>query len=277
MHWIIRFIGYHRTIASLIAMVCLNLVLLTSSTARQQQIARVLTFSVFYPFQFYLSQTTRIKNIFAENKTMKQEIAAQSATIALLKEKTQEIGRLEELLQLQNELSYDLVTARVVAKEPSFISRSAVISVGTENGISPYMPVINSSGVVGKIIQSTRHMAMVQLLNDPSNRTGVMIRRTRETGILETENSTNFFIKCRVHADVTVGDTIVTSGLGGVYPKGMSVGVISRIQEGSDPLFKLLFVTENVDFNRLEEVFVMRVHSQWASFRDEVDSLGRGQ
>jgi rod shape-determining protein MreC len=277
MHWIIRFIGYHRTIASLIAMVCVSLVLLTSNVTRQQQIARILTFSVFYPFQFYLSQTTRIKNIFAENKAMKEEVTAQSATIALLKEKAQEVERLEELLQLHNELSYDLVTARVVAKEPSFISRSAVISVGNDNGIGPFMPVINDRGVVGKIIQSTRHMAMVQLLNDPSNRTGVMIRRTRETGILETENGTDFFIKCRVHAEVAAGDTVVTSGLGGVYPKGMSVGVISRIKDSGDPLFKLLFVIVNVDFNRLEEVFVMRVRSQWASFRDEVDSLERGQ
>ncbi len=277
MHWIIRFIGYHRTIASLIAMVSVCLVLLTSNTARQQQISRVLMFSVFYPFQFYLSQTTRIKNIFAENKAMKLEITAQSATIALLKEKALEIGRLEELLQLHNELSYDLVTARVVAKEPSFISRSAVVNVGNESGIGPYMPVINGRGVVGKVIQSSRHMAMVQLLNDPSNRTGVMIRRTRETGILETENGTDFFIKCRVHAEVAAGDTVVTSGLGGVYPKGMNVGVISKIQEGRDPLFKRLFVIVNVDFNRLEEVFVMRVQSQWASFRDEIDSLERGQ
>jgi rod shape-determining protein MreC len=277
MHWIIRFFGYHRTIASLIAMVCVCLVLLTSSTARQQRIARVLTFSIFYPFQFYLSQTTRIKNIFAENKTMKEEIAAQSATIAVLKEKALEIGRLEELLQLHNELTYDLAAARVVAKEPALISRSAVINAGKEDSIGPYMPVINSRGVVGKVIQTTGHMAMVQLLNDPSNRTGVMIRRTRETGILETENGTDFFIKCRVHADVEMGDTVVTSGLGGVYPKGLSVGIISRIKEDRDPLFKQIFVIVNVDFNRLEEVFVMRVRSQWASFHDETDSLERGK
>ena len=277
MHWIIRFLGYHRTITSLIATVCVCLVLLTSSTARQQRIARTLTFTIFYPFQFYLSQTTRIKNIFAENKVMKEEIAAQSVTIAILKEKLLEIERLEELLQLQNKLSYDLVTARVVAKEPSLISRGAVISAGNEDSVGPYMPVINSRGVVGKVIQATRHMAMVQLLNDPSNRTGVMIRRTRETGILETENGTDFFIKCRVHAEVEIGDTVITSGLGGVYPKGLKVGVISRIQEGRDPLFKLLFVIVDVDFNHLEEVFVMRIRSQWASFRDEVKSLEREQ
>ena len=277
MHWIIRFIGYHHTIASLIAMVCVCLAMLSSDTARQQRIARILTFSVFYPFQFYISQSARIKNIFTENKEMKETIAAQSATIAYLKEKAMGIERLEELLQLHNVLSYNLVAARVVAKEPSLFSRGAVINVGREDSIEAYMPVIGCGGVVGKVIQATRHLAMVQLLNDPSNRTGVMIQRTRETGILETENGTNFFIKCRVHADVKKGDTVVTSGLGGVYPKGLNVGVVSRIQEGRDPLFKVVFVIVNVDFNHLEEVSVMRVRSQWASFRDELDSLERSQ
>jgi rod shape-determining protein MreC len=274
MHWIIRFITYNRTIASLVGVICVCLFLLTRSSDHQQRIARGLTLSVFYPFQFYISQSTRIKNIFAENKTLKEEIASQSATIALLKEKVLETGRLEQLLELQNELSYeDMVTARVVAREPSFFSRSAIISAGKDNGVMPYMPVINSSGVAGKVIQATRHMAMVQLLNDPSNRTGVLIRRTRETGILETENGTDFFIKLRVHADVGAGDTVVTSGLGGVYPKGLNVGEITRVQEGKDPLFKKVSVKVNVEFNHLEEVFVLRVRSQWASFRDEADSL----
>jgi rod shape-determining protein MreC len=277
MQWIIRFIGYHRAIASLIAMVAVCLVLLTSNETQQQRIARALTLSIFYPFQFYLSETTRIKNIFTENKTMKEEIATQSVAIALLREKALEIERLEDLLQLQNKLSYDLVTARVVAKEPSFISRGAVISVGSDNQIAPYMPVINSSGVIGKVIQVTRHMAMAQLLNDPSNRTGVLIQRTRETGILETEDGREFFIRCRVHAEVEKGDTVVTSGLGGVYPKGLKVGIISRIEAARDPLFKILSVIMKVDFNHLEEVFVMRVQSQWTSFREEADSLEHGQ
>jgi rod shape-determining protein MreC len=249
--------------------------MLTSNSARQFQISRALTFSVFYPFQFYISQTARIKNIFAENRKLKEDIAAKSATIALLKEAALETGRLESLLQLENDVTYDLAVARVIAREPAFISRSIVITVGKDNNVVPFQPVINSSGVVGKVIQSTRHMALVQLLVDPSSRTGVLIQRTREVGILETENGDDFFIRCRTHADITMGDTVVTSGLGGVYPKGMAVGVVSKIRESQDPLFKKVFINLSADFNHLEEVFVMRVQSQWSSFRSEVDSLER--
>ena len=275
MHWIVRFIVYHKNITSLALMVCLCVAMLTSNTARQQQISRALTFTVFYPFQFYLSETTRIKNIFAENRILKEEIAAQSATIDVLKESALETSRLEALLQLQNDMTYDLAVARVVAREPSLTSRSIVISVGKDANVFPYMPVINSSGAVGKVIQSMRHMAMVQLLIDPSNRTSVLIQRTREVGILETENGIDFFIRCRTHANVNKGDSVVTSGLGGVYPKGLAVGAVSKIQDSQDPLFKKVFISLGVDFNRLEEVFVMRLASQWASFHGEVDSLER--
>ncbi|HEX7510790.1 MAG TPA: rod shape-determining protein MreC, partial [Chitinivibrionales bacterium] len=114
-----------------------------------------------------------------------------------------------------------------------------------------------------------------QLLIDPSNRTGVLLQRTREVGILETENGNDYFIRCRTHADVNKGDTVVTSGLGGVYPKGLTVGVVSKVGDIRDPLFKKVIVDLNVDFNHLEEVFVIRVKSRWASFRGEVDSLER--
>jgi len=275
MHWILRFFVYHRNLTSLAAVVCLCVVMLSSNTTRQQQIARVLTFTVFYPFQFYISQTARIKNIFAENRKLKEEIAAQSATIALLKEAALETQRLESLVHLENDMTYDLAAARVVANEPAHISRSVVVDVGKDNDITAYMPVINSKGVVGKVVQSLRHMALVQLLIDPSNRTGVVVQRTREVGILETENGTDFFIRCRTHADVLKGDTVVTSGLGGVYPKGLSVGVVFKVGDSNDPLFKKVFIDLSVDFNHVEEVFVMRVKSRWSSFRDEADSLER--
>lgn len=249
--------------------------MMTSAPVKQQQIARILSFSIFYPFQYYISQSTRVKNIFAENRKLKEDNASQAASIALLKEQAQESGRLEGLLKLENNYSFDLQVARVAAREPSKISRGLIISAGKENGIAAYMPVFTSQGVVGKVIQVLPHLSMVQLLSDPSNRTSVMLQRSREVGILETENGDDFFIRYRTHADVNPGDTVVTSGLGGVYLKGLMIGIVSRVDANQDPLFKKVQVKVSVDFDRLEEVFVIRVKSQWSSFRSELDSLER--
>jgi rod shape-determining protein MreC len=256
-------------------MAFISLWMMTSPASKQQQIARVLSFSIFYPFQYYISQSSRIKNIFSENRKLKEDNASQAAAIALLKEQAQESGRLEDLLKLEKNYTFDLQVARVVGREPSKISRSLVLNVGKENGVTAYMPVFTTQGVVGKVIQALPHLSMVQLLNDPSNRTSVLLQRSREIGILETENGEDFFIRYRTHADVTAGDTVVTSGLGGVYLKGLMIGVVSRVVAGQDPLFKKVMVKVNVDFDRLEEVFVVRVKSQWSSFRSELDSLER--
>jgi rod shape-determining protein MreC len=277
MHWIIRFFTIYRNITSFCALVFVSLWMMSSTPVKQEKIARILSFSIFYPFQFYISQTARIKNIFSENRKLKEDNAAQAAAIAMLKEQAQEGARLEGLLSLRSNYTYDLQVARVVAREPSSVCRSVIISVGKENGVAAYMPVITSLGAVGKVVLALPHMALVQLLNDPSNRTSVLAQRSREVGILETENGEEFFIRYRTHADVAPGDTIVTSGLGGVYLKGLTVGAVTRVVTSRDPLFKKVFVVMSVDFNRLEDVFVIRVKSQWTSFRSELDSLERRQ
>jgi rod shape-determining protein MreC len=277
MQWIIRFFFSHRNISSLAVMVFISLWMLSGSRDRQERLARTLTFTVFYPFQFYFNQTTHIKNAFAENRSLKQQIASLSATVSQLSEYDRENRRLADMLRISRQFPYELVAARVVVRDPSFISRSAVINVGADNGLLPYMPVMTSRGAAGKIVQVMGHMSLVQLMLDPSNRTSVMVRRSREIGILETENGNDFFIMFRSHADVNVGDTVITSGLGGIYPKGLPAGRVAKLTENRDPIFKKAIIAPEVDFDRLEEVFVLKLSPQWAAFKQELDSLESGQ
>lgn len=273
MYWIIQFIIKHRNISSLVLTILLSLWMLTANTAGQQKTARFLTLSIFYPFQFTVHQATRIKNIFAENKKLKEEITNLSTRYAILEEAAAENKRLRNLLGFEKKFPYTLLPARAVVREPSYIYRSIVISAGRIKGAARYMPVVNKDGVVGKIIQAMPNISLVQLIRDPSERISVMIKKNNEVGILETIDSKNFFIQYRKHAEVNKGDTIVTSGLGGIYPKGLNVGVVSEVKEIDDPLFKDVYVVPCVDFEHIEEVFVMQLDPQWAAFRSELDSL----
>jgi rod shape-determining protein MreC len=273
MQWIIRFFVSHRNISSLLAVSIISLWMVSNSQMQQQHVARLLTITVFYPFQFYFNQTTRVKNIFAENRRLKEQIASLSVKVALLTETTRENERLTDLLGISRQFSFALVPARVVARDPSYVSRSAIVNVGATDGILPYMPVMTSVGVAGKVVQVMNRMSLVQLLIDPANRTSVMIGRTREVGILETTNGSDFYIMFRAHADVAVGDTLVTSGLGGIYPKGLLAGTVTKLEENRDPIFKKAFVKPEADFDRMEEVFVIKMSPQWAAFKEEIDSL----
>jgi rod shape-determining protein MreC len=273
MQWIIRFFVSHRNLTSLAVTALASLWMLSGDPVRQQRIARLLTFSVFYPFQFYFNQSTRIKNVFAEYRSVKEENASLAVKVSLLSEAGKENERLTEMLGIAQHYPYQLVPARVVVRDPSFISRSAIINVGREQGILPYMPVMTARGAAGKIIQVMGRMSLVQLILDPSNRTSVLVQRSREIGILETENGNDFFIMFRAHADVNVGDTIITSGFGGIYPKGLLAGRVAKLTENRDPIFKKAIITPEVDFDKLEELFVIKLPPQWESFKEELDSL----
>lgn len=273
MHWVIQFLVRHRNISSVALTTVLSLWMITSTQPQQQRIARMLTLTVFYPVHFTFHQVTRIRNTFAENRRLRSELTVLSTRLAMLEERVGENRRLRELLGFREDFAYDLLPVRIVAREPSHLFRSVVINAGKDHGLTSYMPLVNSRGVVGKVTTVLPHMSLVQLLKDPSNRVSVMFRKNRTVGILQTEDGEDFFIRCRPHTDVVSGDLIVTSGLGGVYPEGLHVGEVSGIEDGSDPLFKRARVEPAVDFEHLAEAFVIRMSPQWQGFLQELDSL----
>jgi len=273
MYWIIQFIIQHRNVSSLFLTIILSLWMLTANTTRQQEIARLLPVTVFYPFQLTVHQTTRIKNIFSENKKLKEEVTTLRTRCSLLEEAAVENERLRSLLGFDKRFTYTLIPARAVVREPSYKYRSIVINVGKRKGVSLFMPVVNKDGVVGKTIQVLHNISLVQLLRDPAERISVRIKKNNEVGILETVDSKTFSIEYRKHAEVSVGDTVVTSGLGGVYPKGIQIGIVNEIRDKNDPLFKEVIIQPSVDFTHIEEVFVMQLEPRWSAFRTELDSI----
>ncbi len=273
MHWIIQFVFRYKEVSSLLLTVVVSLWMLNASPSQQQNITRYLTLSIFYPFQVAVGQIARARNIYAENKRLKDELANLRVRLSTLEEQAAENERLRSLLGFGQDFQYHLLPARVIAREPSQLYRSLVISAGRNQGIERYMPVVTKDGVAGKVVQALPHISLVQILKDPSSRISVTVKRSRFVGILETPNGRDFFIEYRTHADVVPGDTILTSGLGGIFPRGLMVGFVTEIEENHDPLFKKTFVQPSVDFEHLEETFVVQLSPQWSAFRTELDSI----
>ncbi len=273
MHWIIQFIIVRRNFCSLLFTATVSLWMISSSPQIQASTARILTMSLFYPFQLTLSQTAHIKNIFSENRALRQQLAETNTRLALIEDQEKENWRLRELLDFSTEFDHDLVPVRVIARDPSPLYRSIVVNAGSEHGVVKYMPLVNDHGVVGKVVELTKNMSLVQLVKDPSSRLSVMDRRTRAVGILETENGRDFFVRYRSHEEVQGGDTIITSGLGGIFPKGLMVGFVTKTANTENPLFNKVYIDPIVRFEHLEELFIMKLHPQWAAFRTELDSL----
>ncbi|MDO5576751.1 MAG: rod shape-determining protein MreC [Fibrobacter sp.] len=247
--------------------------MISGTPGKQAETARFLTTSVFYPFQITFNQINQIKNIFSENRQLKENLANMTTRISLLEEKEAENDRLRNLMGFSENFTYDMLPVKVVARDPALSFKSIVINAGKKDSIQKWMPVVGKDGVVGKVVQVMNGLSLIQLLRDPLNRTSVMFKRTRTVGILETENGRDFFIRCRSHEETDKGDTVITAGLGGIYPRGLQVGIISHTAESNDPIFKKVYITLCVDFEHLEELFVMKLSPQWSSFRAEFDSL----
>jgi rod shape-determining protein MreC len=275
MRWILELIVRYRVIVVVLIASGLSLRMISSPPDFQAKTARFLAFSIFYPFQITFDQATKAKNIYAENRFLKSEVALLTVQVAQLKDEKLENARLRRMLDFEERTPLDIIPVSIVARDPSPVLKSVVVNAGTNKGVLAYMPVVGEGGIAGKVVQVMSSMSQVQLIKDPLNRTSILVRRTRAVSILETENGIDYFARFRIHEDVTAGDTVVTSGLGGIYPRGFPAGIVEKISDEGDRLFKKAVIKPGIDIDRLEELFIVRQPPQWAAFRAQLDSLGR--
>lgn len=201
-----------------------------------------------------------------ENATLKAAVTALEDEKNQLTEELALAGRLKVLLDYKEEVGFRTVAARVQAFNIERWTRTLVINKGTDDGLAKNMSVITPSGVVGRIIKAGSGSSRVLLATDLRSDIDVIMQRTRTKGILEGDGTDGMKLKyIRELDDVKVGDTLVTSGFAGIYPKGLVVGTVRRIKPGKDNFFKRIEVAPSVDINRLEDVLVV---TEGAAARD---------
>ncbi len=166
--------------------------------------------------------------------------------------------RLGRLLELKSEVPHRLLPAEVVGLDPSGWSKTIIINKGAKDGVAKGMAVIAPGGVVGHVIKDFDWSAQVLLAIDRSSGIDALVQRSRSRGIVEGESDEACRFKYVVRkADVQIGDTVISSGLDGIFPKGLSVGTVEEISRPASGLFQEVKVRPFVDFAKLEEVLVV--------------------
>ena len=166
--------------------------------------------------------------------------------------------RLRDLISFQRNVTQRLVAAEVIGKDPSAWFKTIIIDKGEADGVARGLPVVIHQGIVGQVIEVSDHYSKVMLIVDGSSAVDALVQRTRARGIIKGD-ATDL---CRLEYvlrknDVQMGDTIVSSGLDGVYPKGLRIGNVSKIVDHNAEIFHEVIVTPFVDFEKLEEVLVI--------------------
>ena len=207
----------------------------------------------------YLQGVDKIR---AENDELRKEISELRLQLVDLAEYQQENERLRDLLNMAEnvESQFEYVTTTVVNRSQSSWYKTLVISGGEDAGFAVGMPVVSAQGLVGRIINTSENTAEVLLITDREGAISAMVQNTRTVGVVEGDGETSELSMIRVPYDAEIENyqQIITSGYGGVYPKGLLVGYINSITLQSDGLMLDIDVRSYVDFNRLEEVMVLK-------------------
>ena len=202
-------------------------------------------------------------HIYDENEALKQEIAGLRRDNTDVKEILAENERLRALLNFKrSQKEYVFLPARVVGLSPGGIDGFAFIDRGRKDGIERNMAVVTIGGLVGNVVEVYSNSSRVQLLLHPNAAVGGIVQRpaSRVSGVVSGNASTpgtpNLLNLAR-DADVLSGDTVLTSGYGSIYPKGIVIGTVSDVVNVGGGLLKYAVIEPVVDFSRLEEVLVI--------------------
>lgn len=166
--------------------------------------------------------------------------------------------RLRHLIGFEKSVQEPMTAAQVVGKDPSPWSKTLIVDKGARDGVREGAPVVIPEGIVGVVVEASARYAKVLLLIDPNSAVDALVQQTRARGIVKGGGSDFcvFDYVLRKH-EISVGDTVVSSGLDGVFPKGLRVGRISEIVRLNAGIFQKVSVTPYVNFEILEEVFII--------------------
>ena len=198
-----------------------------------------------------------LQQVRTDNEHLRREVGELRVRLQQERALAQRSRTLEEVLNLRTQaVELATVAANVIAGGASPDFRTITIDKGTAEGLRPDMAVIAPAGVVGRIITPSARAAKVQLLIDRNAAAGALVERSRAQGVAEGTGGGLRLNYVSGTADVQVGDTVVTSGIDGIYPKGFVIGQIQSVQRGTGG-FDTITLRPAVDFSSIEAVLVV--------------------
>ncbi len=227
-----------------------------------------LTTTFVAPFQMVFSRSFAFfegvwKDYFAtvraakELPRIKNELAKAMEKVNLCKELEQENIRLRKFIRFQDLEKETLVAAKVIGRDPSPWFRTLMIDKGSADGLTKGLPVLVSEGVVGQVVAVARRYSRVLLVTDRNSAVDALVQTSRARGIVKGNDSERCSFRYVLRKNkIQPGEMIVSSGLDGVFPKGLRIGWVVGIEENTSQLFQEITLKTCVDFDTLEEVLV---------------------
>ncbi|WP_079989173.1 rod shape-determining protein MreC [Collinsella ihumii] len=212
-------------------------------------------------------------NLTASQETLsdlKQQNAELTGQVAQLAEAKETAERLEGLLGLQSTYNLQSTAARIIGGSSDAWSQTVTIDKGSLDGFEIGMPVCNAYGVIGQITEVALSSSTVLLINDETSGVSAMVQSSRAQGMLRGQADGSLRLEyVSTDYDVQVGDIVITSGLGGVFPKGLPLGTVSSVERRDNDVYYDIVVRTSASTENNEEVLVITALSDDQRATDE--------
>jgi rod shape-determining protein MreC len=167
-------------------------------------------------------------------------------------------GRLERIAEIRADFEIPMLSSELVGVDPSPWFRSVLVDRGQTHGVRSGMPVISELGLVGLVTETSTRAAKAMLVLDRQSAVDGIVQRSRSRGIVRGHGTDQLDFEFVVRgSNVRIGDVVISSGLGGIYPKGIRIGEVTSVSDPGSELLQTAKLAPAVDFGRLEQVFVM--------------------
>ncbi|MBN2226875.1 MAG: rod shape-determining protein MreC [candidate division Zixibacteria bacterium] len=246
-----RFIGFGT------AVFLFFLITILSSTVRPF-FGNVSSALILYPFAELKGYVAGLQSVADENRRLKNSLVETSLQLSALAEARRENTRLREFLGFDAPEHFRVVPVKIVSLRQQVYPIAAVINKGSSDSLAVDQPVINRFGLVGRVKEVMPHFATVQLLTDPTNAVSGRVAESRQFGIVRFSPARGmYFDNLPADAEIHSGDLIISSGLGGVYPAGLSIAIVDSVYAAKGDILKQVWLKPTVNLYEIEELYVL--------------------
>jgi len=225
-------------------------------TSPVQQAATFVIKTVHGVFQHYVF----LVHLQKENELLRKRMAELQEENHQAKEMVLAHERLRKLLDFREKMPTSTIAAQVIGQDPTSWFKSVTINKGERDGVHRGMAVISPEGVIGQILKTSPDYATVLLMTDYNSAIDAIVQRTRAKAIVEGKEENRCQLKYLLRTEeVEVGDIVITSGLGGIFPKGLTIGEVRSVDKKGHGVFQYADLVPSVDLTKLEEVLVLAI------------------
>jgi rod shape-determining protein MreC len=263
----------HRSAVALVVVLLIVLVLLVLDGIGAANPVRDSLNGVVSPLQLVFSraispltdQLHRLQlgaDLVRENRELTNKIAELRSQLVLLNEAQHENEDLRRQLEFKSAVpNYQLIAAEVIGRDPSNYLQYLIIDRGLDDGIRQGMPVLTDAGLVGRIARVSQGSSQVMLLTDSQSSVGAYVQRSRATGVVQGQLGPDLAMRYILQEEtIVVGDVVLTSGLGGAFPKRLVIGQVVETHQTDVDMHQEAIVAPAVNLSELESVLVLLNH-----------------